>query len=248
MKIQSILPILLIGIVGCKGNEAPATSSAGSTGGGQPGAQTIAPPVAPKPAELPASIKHAGFEYYGLGNQKPMDVTLKAPDVPEKTGGVQVTLDKVEGNQAYFKVARTGAIAEDLGDDTVMVDATGVYMAGTSIGTISPEKFLAMPANPTPGKTWKLQTKVTRKDGQEIQENSTYKVEGIRDVKTKNGNQRALLVTSDGTANVSMGTQTQKAKYQTKSWYVKGVGPVRIEIALTATGQPTRTLVVEQSP
>ncbi|HJP84156.1 MAG TPA: hypothetical protein VJ835_11710, partial [Fimbriimonadaceae bacterium] len=73
------------------------------------------------------------------------------------------------------------------------------------------------------------------------------KVVGMKDLKTKSGTRSALLVTSDGTALVSAGSQKQNAKYQTKSWYVKGVGPVRIEISLTAPGKPTQTLIVEQT-
>jgi hypothetical protein len=218
---------------------------------GNPPATTTNPPksadlTAPTPT-LPAELNYEAVQFYGLGNSKTMGLTLTAPGAPGKTGEVTSHLEKVENGKAFYKVIRTGAIAEDLGDDSVMVDETGIYMVGTSIGDITPEKFLALPRDISPGKSWNLKTKVVRKDGQEIQENSTYKVVGMKDLKTKSGNQSALLVTSDGTALVSAGSQKQNAKYQTKSWYVKGVGPVRIEISLTAPGKPTQTLIVEQT-
>ena len=246
MKFTTILPLFVLALAGCKGGDTTVVDGKTPAATGTTGAPAKEQ-SGPDRGTIPQNLKHAAFEYYGLGNTKSMDVTLKAPDVAEKTGGVSIDFEKMLEGKAYFKVTRTGAVAEDLGNDSVMVDSTGVYMVGTSIGTISPNQFLALPADVTPGKTWMLKTKVTRDDNQEIEEDSTYKIVGVQDVKTKAGTQKALLVTSDGFANVSVGTQKQKAKYQTKSWYVKGVGPVRIEISLTPTGQATRTLVVEQS-
>ena len=264
MKSLNLILLSLCVAIGCAPKQADtggstgttSASQASTTGSTEPTTATTTttdttapdkPEQKADPATIPASLKHAAFDYYGLGNGKAMDLVLKTPDQPARTGGVVAELEKVEGAKAFFKVVRSGALAKDLGDDSVMVDSTGVYMTGTSIGTISPEKFLALPADLAPGKTWPLKTKVVRQDGQEIQEDSVYKVEGVRDLTTKSGVQKALLVTSNGTAIVSQGGTKTTAKYQTKSWYVKGVGPVKIEISLTSPGKPTQTLTVEQS-
>ncbi|MBC8065968.1 MAG: hypothetical protein H7Y17_14135 [Chlorobia bacterium] len=242
------IPILaLILAIGCKPSPdvATVTENPSSTTAGKDGQKPEAPK--PKPEDIPASVKHNAYEYYGLGNLKPMGLEMRSPNLPSKTGGVTAELEKIEGGRVYFQIVRTGAIAEDLGDDTVIVDADGVHMAGTTIGTITPTQFLALPADLTPGKTWKVDNKVVKKDGQAIEEKSTYKVEGIRDLKTKSGVQKALLVTSVGRATVSMAGTKQESKYETKSWFVKGIGNVKIEIALTTPGKPTQTMIVEQS-
>lgn len=257
MKSLYLILLTLYVAIGCSPKAADPSTTSSTTG--QPSttttadtkptttASTDAPTQKVDPASVPASVKHAAFDYYGLSNGKLMDLVLRTQGQPARTGGVVAQLEKVEGDKAFYKVVRSGALAQDLGDDSVMVDPTGVYMVGTSIGTISPDKFLALPATLTPGKTWPLKSKVVRQDGQEIQEDSIYKVEGIRDLTTKNGVQKALLVTSNGTAIVSQNGKKETAKYQTKSWYVKGVGPVKIEISLTSPGKPAQTLTVEQS-
>jgi hypothetical protein len=255
MKSLYLILLSLCVAIGCTpketdtgGTTGATTGASTTTGDAQPTTATDGvPEQVVDPATIPASVKHVAFDYYGLGNGKAMDLVLRTPGQPARTGGVVAQLEKVEGGKAFFKIVRTGALAQDLGDDSVMVDSTGVYMVGTSIGTITPTKFLALPADLAPGKTWPLKTKVVRQDGQEIQEDSVYKVEGVRDLQTKGGTQKALLVTSNGTAIVSKDGKKDTAKYQTKSWYVKGLGPVKIEISLTSPGQPTQTLTVEQS-
>ena len=258
MKSFYLTLVALFLVIGCAPKDSAVTDK-GTTGSSpEPGKTTgdtqvkdPEPPKADAPklplSSLPASVKTDAFEYYGLGNEKAMDAELKSPEMATKTGGVTISLNKVEGDKAYFTIARTGAIAGDLGDDMVMADSNGVYMNGTSIGTVTPSTFLALPADLTPGKTWKQKTKVVRNSGEEIAEDSVYKVVGMSDVKTKSGMQKALLVTSTGTAVVSLGGRKESPKYETKSWYVKGVGQVKVEISLTSPGKPTRTLTVEQS-
>jgi hypothetical protein len=244
MRTTSTLLLALCLLVGCTPKDAPKTGD--SNPSGKPPIAT-APAEKPKLADLSENLRHDAFEYYGLGNEKSLDVELKADGQAAKTGGVSTQLDAIADGKATFKVVRSGAIAETLGDNTVEVDATGVYLTGTSIGTIEPERFVALPADLSPGKTWNLKTKIIHNAGQEIEEDSVYKVEGLRDVKTKKGVQKALLVTSTGTANVTVAGKVQKNAYLTKSWYVKGVGPIRFEISLTPPGEPARSVVVEQS-
>jgi hypothetical protein len=172
---------------------------------------------------------------------------LTAPNIPLQTGGISAELEKIEGNTARFKVSRTGALAETLGDETLLVDKTGIYLVGTSIGTISPEKSLAMPASLTPGKTWKVKHKITQNSGQEMVEESTYKIEGMRDLKTKTGTEKALLVTSTGTATVVNGGQTVKSTHVSKYWYVKDVGSVQVEMTLKTPGSPDRSVTLRRA-
>ncbi len=246
MKTTTLTLSLLVLLIGCSPKEA-VTKGTGDSSGTSSTAAKESPEVKPVASDVPASLKHAAYEYYGLGNPKTMDMVLKSPNGPDKTGGVSTQLEKIEGESATYKIVRSGAIAGDLGDETMVVEPSGIYMVGTSMGTISPEKFLALPADLTVGKTWTQKTKVTRNDGQEVEENSTYKVEGERSLTTKAGTQTALLVSSSGTASVSSGATKQTSKHVTKYWYVKGVGSVKVEITLNTPGMPPRTLIVEQT-
>lgn len=245
MKVHYPLILASLLLFGCSPKANEPSTAPGKTGEVSGKTPEATPPVA-TPADVPSSAKTDAFEYYGLGSTESMDVEMKAPDQPTRSGGVSVAFEKIEDGKAYFNVTRTGAIADVLGNNQGYADATGVYMTGTSIGKITPDKFLALPAGLTPGKTWTMKNKIEANSGQTIEEDSTYKVEGERDVKTKSGVQKALLVTSTGTATVTMGGTPRKDKYETKSWYVKGVGPVRFEIVLTEPGKAPRTIVVTQ--
>lgn len=234
-------------IIGCDAK--PTETSSTATGGGEQttGATSGTQPVKPKLDELPSSVKHDAFEYYGLGNTKTMDVKLSGAQVAQQTGGISVELEKVEGEKAFFKVVRTGAVGDSLGTDLVMVDKDGVHATGNTMGKLTPASYLALPADLTPGKTWNVKNKIEQSTGQQVEENSIYKVEGIRDFKTKTGMQKALLVTSTGDASVTTGGSTQKMKSTTKSWYLKGVGQVKTEITFTIAGKPANTITVEVS-
>ena len=234
MKLQypSILVLVVALLIGCSPKvEAPPKSSGSGDAAAAPDKPGVSSADSAEPtvslAAVPQSARTDAFDYYGLGSTGAMDVEMKTPDQPARTGSVSFKFDKIDGDKAHFKVSRTGAVAEILGDNEGYADASGVYMTGTSIGTITPDKFLALPSNLTPGKTWNLKNKISANNGQTIAEDSVYKVQGERDVKTKAGVQKALLVTSTGSATQTSGGTTIKHKYETKSWYVKGEGPVR---------------------
>ncbi len=232
-------------LTGCE--KGPVEADNATTGSGSAtSASASTPQDKPKPSlqDLPASIKHDAFAYYGLGNTKTMDLRLTGDNL-DQSGGISVELEKVEDGRAHFKVLRTGAIGESLGTDYVMVDSAGIHATGNSMGKLTPENYLALPADLTPGKTWRVKNKIVRDSGQEVEEDSVYKVEGIRDFKTKSGVQKALLVTSSGNASVTTGGDTKKMKNTTKSWYVKGVGLAKSEISFIMPGQPSNTIVVE---
>lgn len=236
-----------VAIIGCDAKPTDTTSTA--TGGAEQttGATSGTQAVKPKVEDLPASVKHEAFEYYGLGNTKTMDVKLSGAQVAQQTGGVSVELEKVEGEKAFFKVVRTGAVGDSLGTDLVMVDKEGVHAIGNTMGKLTPASYLALPNDLTPGKTWKVKNKIEQATGQQVEEDSVYKVEGIRDFKTKTGMQKALLVTSTGDASVTAGGSTQKMKSSTKNWYLKGIGQVKTEITFTIAGKPANTITVEVS-
>ncbi len=234
-------------IVGC--DSKPTSSESTATGSGQETsgtATTGSTTKTPTPSldQVPANLKHDAFEYYGLGNSKKMSVQLTGTGISQ-TGEVSVELDKVEGQTATFKVVRSGAVGDSLGSDFVTVDAKGVNAVGNSMGKLSPGSYVALPADLTPGKTWNVKNKIERENGQQVEEDSVYKIEGLQDFKTKSGSQKALVVTSSGTATVTNAGDVKKMKSTTKSWYIKGLGLAKTEITFTEPGQPTNTITVE---
>ena len=251
MKRKLALICAAIAAFGCSGTQQqqvyegsgkPVTSATTTTG-------STPKPESPKVSEkdVPANLKTAAYDYFGCGNESVMDVELRVKGMPTKTGGMTMKLEKIENGAATYAIERTGAIADDLGNEKAVVDATGIYSTENSNATITPDKNLVLPSDLTPGKTWPSKTKVVRNDGQELEEQSTFKVVGEQTVTTKKGTQKALLVTSSGTANVKMPSGPKKAKYETQSWYVKGRGAVKVVITLTLEGQSPNSVVVEES-
>lgn len=252
MKRTSLLLILTaLLLVGCDGSKKTQIydGQGNSVESGPRVAQISKPIEAPKakPEDVPASVKTDAWEYFGCSSDQTIDVELRVKGRPTKTGGVSIKLDKVEGEKAIYTIERTGAIADDLGNETIEADATGIYTTANTTATVTPARNLTLPSGLSDGKTWPSASKVVRNDGQELEEKSTFKVVGVQDVTTKRGPQKALLVTSTGTATVSLGEKKQQAKYETKSWYVKGRGPVKLEITLALPGQPVNTVIVEET-
>jgi hypothetical protein len=251
MKRNTVFIFVAIAAIGCSGSQQPqvyegsgkpVATSSNSTG-------TTPKPELPKVTEkdVPANLKTAAYDYFGCGNESVMDVELRVKGMPTKTGGMTMKLEKIENGAATYAIERTGAIADDLGNEKAVVEPSGIYSTENSNATITPDKNLVLPSDLTPGKTWPSKTKVVRNDGQELEEQSTFKVVGEQSVTTKIGAQKALLVTSSGTANVKMPGGPKKAKYETKSWYVKGRGAVKVVITLTLEGQAPNSVVVEET-
>lgn len=237
----------LLIIAGCgKGTVETETPSTGDAKTNGTSASTPPEPVKPDIGDLPASIKHDAFEYYGLDNQKTLDLKMSANGV-DYSGSATVELEKIEGEKAYFKVVRTGTAADFLGTDSLMVDSQGIHATGNTLGKLTPASHLAMPADLTPGKTWNVKTKLVQENGRELNENSVNKVEGIRDLKTKSGVEKALLISTTGDTSLSESGETKKMKSTLKRWFVKGTGLVKAEMTFTGAGQPSNTIVIELS-
>jgi len=233
----SLLAILALG--GCSGSSEKSTTTTDTS-------PKTTPTEAPKP-EVPAAIKHDGYAYFGLGSTKAMNVEMRVPSRPTLTGAILPKLVKVEGDTATFSVERTGGIAADLGTDTIFVDKTGVYITGTTVGTMTPSKSLQLPANLAPGATWTTHSKVSKTDGTELTENGTYVVKGTEKLTTKVGTYDALMVTSTGTGTVKFQGKTNPATYSAVSYYVKDRGLVKQIINLTLTGQPRNSVTIEET-
>ncbi len=255
---QGLALTLLISFLGGCGKQAPAPVagdtklSAKATPGPIDGAKmqatekAVAEPTKQGDlAAIPESLKHEGYEYFGLGNGKPIDVELRigsgSPAEQVSSGSVQTVFTGMKGGVAHFKTSRTGALEQFGGTEEVTCEPDGIYTISTSLGKIG-SKHLELPAKLTPGATWSVKTTMTTSDGRNITGDDVFTAKGIKQVKTKAGDFEALVVESKGTAVID----GKKARTKTVSWYVRGKGQVRLEDAVTADGK-TQTIILEES-
>lgn len=251
----SITGLLLLGaLTGCgnqggdkKTAEAPAKGDAvtgenpsAPTPPGGPGGATETPslPI----SSVPASLRHAGFEYYGLANDKPIDMELVTSTMGSFTGSQTLRLKSVEGDKAVFQLERTGGLAQ-LGSMELSLEPTGVYVTSSTMGKLD-AKHMEVPAKLAPGIQWTADSKITRPDGGSVENKATFRVIGERSVKTKAGDRTALLIESTGP-----GTQNgQKVRMDTKMWLAKGIGLVRMEVKVTPEGGSPITMTLQETP
>lgn len=245
------LSLLAILAIGCSGSsDAPATTATTGTDAAPKTTATTAPEgTAPKPvvSEVPAAVKTDAYSYFGLDNAKTMNVEMRVKGRPTITGAVTAKLSKVEGETATYTIERTGGIEADLGTDTILVDKTGVYIVGTTVGSMTPAKSLQLPSDLKPGASWTTESKVSKTDGTELTENGKYVVKGTEKLTTKVGTYDALVVTSTGTGTVKVQGKTNPATYNATSYYVKDRGLVKQIINLTLQGQPSNSVTIEES-
>lgn len=251
MKTYALSLLAILAVWGCSGTtEAPSTTTTGGTtatpktDGTTP---TTAETPAPDASQVPATVKTDAFAYFGLGNNKAMNVEMRVKGRATMTGAIVSKLVKIDGETATYSIERTGGIAADLGTDTILVDKSGVYIVGTTVGTMTPDKSLQLPADLKPGATWETHSKVSKTDGTELTENGKYIVKGIEPLTTKVGKYEALVVTSTGTGTVKVQGQTNPATYNATSYYVKDRGLVKQIINLTLKGQPANSVTIEES-
>jgi hypothetical protein len=248
--------LFLFLIVLCLGCGKPETSTpSGQTtaqtpsgNGGRSTTDPVAKPAAePSPSGSPsvdsisAELKHEGYEYYGLGNTEPMDLEyVTGQGVGTVTGSQVVKLKEVKDGEAIFTIERTGGLA-DLGNEEISLGKDGVYTTSSSMGTLA-EPTLNMAAKLTPGARWKSSSKLDSPRG-EFSVTSDYTVVGTRKVKTKAGEREALLIRSTGKGTLN----GQSVRMETKGWFVRGRGGVRLELrTIPEKGKPS-TLTIQET-
>lgn len=201
-------------------------------------------PPAPKLADLPVNLKNAAFDYYGLANDKPMDMeVIQNGSTSAITGSQSNTLKSIDGQTAVFSIDRTGGLAQ-MGTQTVRLKADGIYLdevMGTKIKTDEVE----LPADLAPGKTWK--THLAFSSGASSMDITTIStVMRVEKFKTKVAEREGLLVVSSGSGKLD----GKDVKLDSKSWYVKGLGGVKNILTTTyknpKDGKP-QTLTIQET-
>jgi hypothetical protein len=240
--ISAALLACLVVAPGCGGSKEPVAK------GDTPSATTEtapapAEPGAPTPvalSELPDALKTDAYEYYGLGNTKPMDLERTvAGQADVVTGSQRFWLKEVKDGKATFVVERTGGFAS-VGDSELSLEPDGLYAMSSTIGKITPHQ-LELPAKLDVGTSWTSETKLEEANGISLEQKATNKVVKMEKVSTKAGDYDALLVESSGPAKIN----GESMEMRTKAWFVKGLGAVKMEIVQTPKTGPKQTITIQ---
>ncbi len=241
MKKLWLIPTFAILAIGCNNATTAKTEDPKET---VPSVTSKGPEATPAvdPASVPAELKHEGYEYYGLGAEKPinMEIVSSAGNAIQ-TGEQSVKLKSVEGGKAIYEITRTGQLGQQLGNMEVRVEKDAIYVHSSPIATVG-EKDIELPASLAPGSTWKTRT-IVKQDGQTMDVTNDFKVEGVEKLKTKVGEYDALLVTSKGSGTV----QGQKLRMETQSWHVKGRGNIKTIMKTFDATNRANTITIQET-
>lgn len=232
-----LAPMLGVFLVGCQSEPAKGTDPTAGTDGATP-TETKGDPAKPK---LPANYRHAGFDYYGLGNTAELKLELKRSGT-SMTGGQTFTLEEVKPDGATYLQSWTGDLAAS-GNTRLMVNEKGVYGIEAQAKKIDPPQ-LQMPADPKPGFTWKSDSKIELPGGSI--DSTDNKIVGVKTIPIGGKPTEVLVIERMSKAQLpnaegKMVPQTLKAIEH----YQKGVGAVKVEVTVSGTGVPTSTFSIE---
>lgn len=209
-------------------------------------ADANAPAVSPseKPAldlaTLPAELKNDAYAYYGLGRTSPMTLKVKAGET-ESVGSQSVKFVEMADGKATF-VIKNGDALSAMGDNTVTLEAGGIKVLSSDRAKTNPDEW-ELPSGLTPGKSWKTTSELnTGTDSVKI--TLTNKVVGMEKVKTDVAEYTdALFITASGGGE----RNGKKLKMETKSWFVKDRGAVKVEITTTMDEGKSEVVTLEES-
>jgi hypothetical protein len=241
-RLLFLFPLALLLVVGC-GDKEPVASSTTTTDGtlAPVEKETPAPPAALDRSTIPAELKHEAYEYFGLGNEAPVEMqVVVSTDPGVKTGTVTTTLTELKDGKAVFTIDRTGGLMQ-LGTQKVSLEKDGIYVI-ESTGAVIDKPQMELSANLNPGSTWKSTLKVDQ-PGSKMELSTTYTVKGIEKFKSKKGEREGLLVVAKGTGTANGVPIT----FESREWYVKGVGGVKAVLATKTKDGKGQTITIEES-
>jgi hypothetical protein len=190
------------------------------------GESANAPPAAAaKPdAAVPDALRHAGYDYYGLGYAEPIEYEVVGPTVSTPAASSsKTTFVEMKDGKAVYRTERTGALAQ-FGVEEIELRPDGVFNTAIGGQPVEPDQ-LAMPADLAVGKSWESKGKIELQTGQVLEQSFLYKAVAEEKIQTKAGQFDAIKIAADGTIKVDGKT----SKLKIEAWYVKGIGNVLIK-------------------
>lgn len=230
-KVLSLTFVLVVA-AGCKNAAGPTPVASSGGGAGVPPSPTI-----------PTELKNDAYDYYGLSNEKPVQLEITYSDNPvPATGSRRVVLQDVKDGKATFVQKQEGALVGE-GDITLSLEKDGVYAMSSTKGKIK-EHSLEIPASLSVGGGWKDHTELEQQ-GTSIKLDNDVKIVGKERVSTKGGTfDDALYVTSVGKGTLG----DQQVTLTTRSWYVRGKGPVKQIVEVVPAKGAKRTISMQLLP
>ena len=176
---------LLAVVLGC-GNEKKASAGSKDSNGKQQ--------VEAQDGVL-AGLKNDAYLYSGLGQTEKLTFHGKLnPNTADGYGVQSVVWKENKDGSSFFTITRDG-ILRGLGTETVRLDKDGVYITGTSTGTL--DKDAKIVPNPFKvGSEWMTEL-VLRQPGTVITSSMSSKVVGMETVTVPAGEFECLVVESD---------------------------------------------------
>ncbi|MEZ0327858.1 MAG: hypothetical protein ACAH95_18330 [Fimbriimonas sp.] len=240
LRLQFLFPLALL-VVGCSPKD-PATNTVGGKTPATPTASNSdSTPKALDRSQIPAELKTEAYEYFGLDNDKPVDMQVVVSSDPGvKTGTVTTTLSEIKDGKAIFTIDRTGGLMQ-LGTQKVTLQKDGIYVTESTDAVLeSPQMELS--SNLQPGSTWNSKLKVD-KPGSNMELTTTYTVKGVQKFTTKKGPREGLLVVAKGSGTANGDPIT----FESSEWYVKGVGGVKAVLVTKTKSGKGQTITIEES-
>ncbi len=226
---------LAVLLAGCPSKSGGGSSGAGNVGKGETSGGQNAPiaakmggPSGTQETELPldrvpADLRHEAFEYYGLGAGKEVEFKVVASNRSEPmTGGMSISLAEVKDAEAKFRVTYSGALAPQ-GRQELVLKKDGIYVVRIADNAL-PAPILELPAQLTPGKTWKTAVSIDLPSGQKAEIERRFKIIGPAKVKVQAGEFSAIKIQGTGTTVVD----ADRYSSTVTGWYVKGRGAVKV--------------------
>ena len=221
MKTLSFLLVAAAFAVGC--NQSP-TAKVGGTGGGTAKDGKASEGASAVPT-VPSDYKHDAFQLNGFDRDKPLkyDFVQVVGESP-KSGSQSCVLKSVDDKGARYTIKR-GEALEAIGDEELLVNAGGVYLVSTSLGSPK-EPVLLMPAKVGVGTVWDYDYVLTMQSGDSLTFKGKAKVEKDEKIKVPAGEYDCILVSE----TASMDRGGNKGTVSSKTWWSKGTGVVKMKM------------------
>lgn len=191
--------------------------------------------------ELPDNLRHAAFDFYGLGNdaRREMQVSIfrEGESDPQIMTGTETSeLLGVENGIATFRIKRTGQYAS-LGDTEITVEPEGLFSKSSTLGEIN--RSLEMPADVAPGGEWKIDVQMKRPTG-DVAYTGTARAVAMESITTPLGEfSEALRVEGKAQATIA----GEPAEMEMTAWFVRGEGAVKTEVRTKMGGETVRQVI-----
>ena len=252
MRRLAIFVVLGSGLCGCSHPDSSASPSV--AGGPTPASSLSNPPAAPSTAPSSAPVSSAvvskpamaltslaqelrsdAYEYYGLGNDKPVKLAFRKDSSPVPMATRTVKLVAVKDGKASFEEQQIGGLEDET--QTMSLEPDGLYVMAASSGTLKTPHTLELPSKLSKGTEWQDNQEL-ESQGTTIKLDGKYRVVGFEDVKTQAGpfpNALHVVGAIKGTRGgvpVSMSVE---------DWYAKGIGLVKQRLTVSGTLKVTVT-------